>query len=164
MKEIFTRTSVRQFEEKEVEQEKVEQLLRAAMQAPTAGNQQPWVFYVVKSKETLEKLSQASPYAGCVKNAPIAIVIGYREDVRFAEMAEIDCAIATENIYLEATTLGLGTTMMGIAPVPERMKAVEDALNLPEDIHAFTILPIGYPKKVNAQPDRFDENKIFYVD
>ncbi len=163
MNEIFTRTSIRQFEAREVEQEKVEKLLHAAMQAPTAGNQQPWVFYVVKDQEVLDKLSQASPYAGCTKNAPMAIVIGYKSDVRFPELCEIDCAIATENIYLEAESLGLGTVMLAVAPFEDRMKPVESILNMPEGTHAFTILPVGYPVKKAEQQNRYDENKVVYV-
>ncbi len=164
MDTIFQRTSIRQFEDKEVEQEKIDQLLHAAMQAPTAGNQQPWVFYVVKDKAVLEQLSKASPYAGCTKNAPMAIVIGYKSAVMFPELCEIDCAIATENIWLEAEALGLGTVMLAVAPYEERMKPVESALNLPEDIHAFTILPIGYPVKKSAQQDRYDEKKVFCIE
>ncbi len=164
MDTIFQRTSTRQFEEKEVEQEKIEKLLRAAMQAPTAGNQQPWVFYVVKNKAVLDQLAQASPYAGCTKNAPMAIVIGYKREVMFPELSEIDCAIATENIWLEAEALGLGTVMLAVAPYEDRMKPVETALNMPEGIHAFTILPVGYPVRKAAQQDRYDETRVFYLD
>ena len=70
MKEIFHRVSVRKFEDRAVESDKVEQILRAAMAAPSAGNQQPWDFYVVTSREKLHALAQVSPYAGCAANAP----------------------------------------------------------------------------------------------
>ena len=63
MNEIFHRTGIRKYLSKPVEDEKIEKLLRAAMAAPSAGNQQPWEFYVVKDKATLEKLSKTSPYA-----------------------------------------------------------------------------------------------------
>ena len=69
MKEIFHRVSVRRFEDRPVEAEKVEQVLRAAMAAPSAGNQQPWDFYVVTAKEKLQALAQVSPYAGCAAHA-----------------------------------------------------------------------------------------------
>ena len=65
MKELFHRTSVRKYLDKQVEDEKVEMMLKGAMAAPSAGNQQPWEFYVVKNKETIEKLSKTSPYASC---------------------------------------------------------------------------------------------------
>ena len=75
MEAIFTRSSVRKFEERPVEPEKIEKILRAAMAAPSAKNQQPWEFFVVTAKNTLLALSQATPYAMCVKNAPAAFVL-----------------------------------------------------------------------------------------
>ena len=65
MNEIFTRVSTRKFEDRPVEPEKITQLLKAAMQAPSAGNQQPWEFFVVTDKDKIKSLSQSSPYAGC---------------------------------------------------------------------------------------------------
>lgn len=61
MSGIYTRISVRKYEDRPVEPEKITELLRAAMQAPSATNQQPWEFYVVTDKEVLEQLSKASP-------------------------------------------------------------------------------------------------------
>jgi len=125
MKEIFERMSIRKFEDKPVEKEKLETVLRAAMAAPSAGNQQPWEFYIVTDKTMLEKLSKVSPYAGYTKNAPAAIVSAYREKVWAPEYAQIDMSIAMENIWLSCSDQGLGGVWLGIAPIEERMKAVE---------------------------------------
>ena len=65
MDEIFTRVSIRKFEDRPVEQEKLTKILKAAMAAPSAGNQQPWEFFVVTDKAKIEALSKISPYAGC---------------------------------------------------------------------------------------------------
>ena len=62
MESIFKRTSIRRFLEREVEQEKIDKILRAAMAAPSGGNQQPWEFYVVRDKNVIEKLSKSSIY------------------------------------------------------------------------------------------------------
>lgn len=70
MNSIFHRVSIRKFQDKPVEPEKIESLLRAAMAAPSARNQQPWEFYVVTNKDLIQKLSTVSPYAGCAKDAP----------------------------------------------------------------------------------------------
>ncbi len=160
---IFHRTSIRQFEDRAVEPEKIEQILRAAMQAPTAGNQQSWEFYVVTNSDKLEQLSKTSPYAGCAANAPTAIVVAYKDGGIFPDYNDIDCAIAAEHIWLAADALGLGTVMLGIAPLQERMQAVEQVLEMPSDVHAFTIFPIGYPEKVNSQQNRYDESKVHFV-
>ena len=63
IKNIAHRVSIRKYQNKPVEKEKVKAVLRAAMQAPSAGNQQPWEFYVVTDKEKLKALAQTSPYA-----------------------------------------------------------------------------------------------------
>ncbi len=164
MDSIFTRVSIRQFEEREVEQEKTDMLLRAAFAAPTAGNQQPWEFYVVTSKRVLQDLSKASPYASPAANAPAALIICCRkEGLRFPEYADIDCAICAENIMLELEAQGLGGVMLGIAPVEERMKYAAAVLDLPETLTVFTIIPFGYARQRQPQKNRWDDARVHYI-
>ena len=75
MTSIFKRRSVRRYTDRKVEKEKIDRMLRAAMQAPSACNQQPWEFLVVEDKATIEKLAKFSPYARMLLEAPLAIVI-----------------------------------------------------------------------------------------
>lgn len=80
---IATRTSVRDYEARPVEKEKIEKMLRAAMAAPTAMNKQPWHFVVVDQRNVLDALAGANPYAKMLKKAPLAIVVcGNRQDDR----------------------------------------------------------------------------------
>ncbi|SHJ78748.1 Nitroreductase family protein [Anaerocolumna jejuensis DSM 15929] len=72
---IFNRRSIRRFQNRSVEKEKVERLLRAGMQAPSAGNQQPWEFIVVEDHQALEALSKMSPYSGPVASSGITLVL-----------------------------------------------------------------------------------------
>lgn len=165
MNEIFKRISVRKYADQAVEKEKIEQLLRAAMAAPSAGNQQPWEFYVVTDKEKIKKLSESSPYAGCAAGAPVVIVPCYRtEGLRFPEFDTIDLSIATENILLEIVSQGLGGVWLAVAPVKERMEKVEEVLGIGDDLHAFALVPLGYPAEERPQQDRFDAARIHYVD
>lgn len=163
MKELFHRRSVRKYLYKQVEDEKVEMMLKGAMAAPSAGNQQPWEFYVVKNKETIEKLSKTSPYASCCASAPLTFVACYRINCRMPEYAHIDMSASVENLLLEADSLGLGAVWLGIAPLKERMDAVREVLNISEDLEAFAIIPCGYPESVRPQQDRFDKDRIHYV-
>ena len=78
MNSIFHRISVRKYQNRDVEQEKIELMLKAAMAAPSACNQQPWEFYVVKDKAVIGRLSEASPYAKCAKDAPVVFVPCFR--------------------------------------------------------------------------------------
>ena len=163
MDAIFHRISVRKYEDRPVEPEKLEKLLRAAMAAPSACNQQPWEFYVVRDRSKLEALSQVSPYAGCTKTAPVAIVSVYREKLWAPAYAQIDMSIAMENLWLACGEQGLGGVWLGIAPIEERMKAVEEILAIPEGFRAFAIFPLGYPAESRKQQDRFDESRIHFV-
>lgn len=80
---IFKRRSIRRYKDQAVEDEKIEKLLRAAMQAPSAVNQQPWEFIVVRDKSILNKLAGLSPYSKMVADAPLAIVVlGNEERMR----------------------------------------------------------------------------------
>ena len=163
MKEIFTRTSVRKWKEQPVEPEKIDAVLRAAFAAPSACNQQPWEFYVVTRRETIEALSQVSPYAGAAAGAPLVFVVAYREAVTAPELTAVDCAIATENMWLALEGLGLGGVMMAIAPDEERMEKTRAALGLPAGVVPFCLLPIGYPAEKHPQQDRYDAGKIHTI-
>lgn len=164
MNSIYSRVSIRKYQEKPVEKEKIEAILRAAMQAPSAANQQPWEFYVVTDKEKLAALSEVHPYAGMTKNAPVAIVSVYRKECLIPDYAQIDLSIAMENLWLETDAQGLGGVWLGIAPQEERMQAVEKALDLPDTVRAFALFPLGYPAEGKKQQNRFDESRIHYVE
>lgn len=163
MNEIFHRTSIRKYQDKNIENKKIEKLLRAAMAAPSAGNQQPWEFYVVKDRTTLDRLSKTSPYAACTASAPLAFVACYRIDCKMPEYAQIDMSASVENLLLEADSLGLGAVWLGIAPLKDRMEAVRNVLNLPENLDAFAIIPCGYPQAISPQQDRFDRQRIHHI-
>ena len=163
MSSIFHRISVRKFENRPVEKEKIMQVLKAGMQAPSACNQQPWEFYVVTDKEKIQELSTATPYSKCAAGAPVVIVPVYRTEGLVApSYAEIDLSIAQQNIWLETDEIGLGGVWLGIAPIEERMKEVEEIVGIPEDQRAFAIFPLGYPAEERAQQDRFDESRIHF--
>lgn len=163
MKEVFHRTSIRNYTDQPVEKEKVIQLMRAAMAAPSAVNQQPWEFYVVTDRKVLDALAECSPFAGMLKRAPLGIVVCAKADCQRPEYAQIDCSAATENLLLEADGLGLGAVWMGIAPIPERMEAARKVLQIPDRLYAFAFVACGYPAEEKKQQDRYDESRIHYV-
>lgn len=165
MNAIFHRVSVRKYLDKAVEQEKVVTMLRAAMAAPSACNQQPWEYYVVTNKDIICELSETSPYAACAKCAPVVFVPCYKktEDIIAPAYVEIDLSASVENLLLEADELGLGAVWMGIAPDEGRMNAVRKVLNLPEHLEAFALISCGYPAEERAQQDRYEESRVHYI-
>ena len=162
---IFERVSVRKYEEREVEEEKIEMILRAAMAAPSAGNQQPWEFIVVRNKETIEKLSGCSAHAKCASGAPVVLVPCLKkEGIRYPELGEIDLAIATENILLEIVQQGLGGVWLALAPYEERYGKADEILGIGEKISSFALVALGYPAEGHPQIDRYDADRIHYRD
>lgn len=163
MNAIFERVSVRQYTEKEIEDEKIELLLKAAMAAPSALNQQPWEFYVVTNKEIIEKLSTCSKYTGFTKDAPLIIVPCMENDTIAPEYSRVDVAASVENILLEATELDLGATWCAVEPDGTRIQNVRDVLDIPQTLTPFSIIGIGYPKEKKPQQNRYEIERIHYV-
>lgn len=166
MNSIFERISIRKYEDKQVEPEKIEKILRAGMQAPTSGNQQPWEYYVVTNPEVKLALSQTHKYSGFVKDAPLCIVPCYRTDetkLVHAEDTQIDLANSTETMLLEITELGLGATWIGICPGPDRMAHVKKVLNMPDDLEPFCLMPVGYPAEGRPQQNRYEVERVHYA-
>lgn len=165
MNAIFSRASVRSFDGRKVEPGKIELLMKAAMAAPSACNQQPWEFVVVTDAAILKALSECTPYAGCIGHAPLGIAVCMRtEGLRAPDYTQIDASAATENILLEAVELGLGAVWLGIAPGRGRMEAVRKVIGAPEAIQPFCLIACGYPDKpvLSASGHRYDPTRVHY--
>lgn len=163
MNSIFHRTSIRKYQDRGIEQEKIVRMLRAAMAAPSACNQQPWEYYVVTDRQMIEQLSQSSPYAGCAKAAPVVFVACYRVECTVPEFAQIDLSASVENLLLQADAEGLGAVWMGVAPRKERMEDVAKLLGLPERLKVFAMIACGYPAEEKKQQDRYEESRVHYI-
>ena len=163
MKEIYHRVSVRKYTDEPVKEEDILQILKAAMQAPSTANQQPWEFYVVTNREILKKLSEMGPNVKLLENAPAAIVFAAREDIPLPEFAPLDMSICVENIWLETDYLGLGGVMMGLYPMADRQAIATELCGMKEGLKAFCMFAFGYPAESREPQDRFDESRIHYV-
>lgn len=166
LRTISTRTSVRDYQEREVPAEFIEQMLRAAMAAPSAVNRQPWHFVVVTDRKQLDALAKANPNAAMLAKAPLAIVIcGDMTKALKGNAREFwvqDCSAATENLLLAAHALGLGAVWTGTYPSQERCSAVSQALKLPETIIPLNTIVIGYPAEKNTPKDKWKPENISY--
>lgn len=165
MNAIFKRRSIRKYKDQPVEKEKIEKLLRAAMQAPSAGNQQPWEFIVIQDKEKLKKLSLMSPYSNLIGAAPVAFVLlANEEKMKFPENWQQDMGAATENILLEAVDLELGTVWLGVTPLEDRTNYVKEMFGLKENLRPYCVIALGYPAdgEENKFIDRYDKTRVHY--
>ena len=162
---IMTRTSIRQYKDQPVEQEKIDIMLKAAMAAPTAVNLQPWHFIVINDKKTIDMLAGPRP-----TNAPLMIAVcGDTDKTTMPERNEKlpdfwvqDVSAATENLLLAAHALGLGAVWTGVYPVMERVADVANILNCPQNIVPLAVVRIGYPDESPEPKDKFKEENISY--
>ena len=162
---ILARTSIRSYQDRPVEQDKIEKLLRAGMAAPSAVDKRPWHFVVVTDKQVLEGLAEANPNAGMAARAPLAIVVCGDKTKALTRVPDYwvqDASAATENILLAAQGMGLGAVWTGTYPVTDRVEKVAKVINLPEHIVPFCTIVIGYPEKYQAPKDKWDESNISY--
>lgn len=158
---FFTRRrSVRAYQDRPVEEEKIEAILKAAMSAPSACNCQPWEFVVVTESEVLSQL-QGKLLAGRY-NAPCAIAVcGNRKLARGFETTWMhDCCAAMENILLAATALGLGSVWIcGVDPSPK--KIITKVLTLPDYVEPVAIAYIGYGAEDKEPRTQYNEERVY---
>jgi len=164
MEEIFKRRSIRKFNDQKLEPEKLDKILRAAMQAPSAANQQAWEFIVVENKELLIELSATSPYAKPVAQAPVTLVLLADSDKMLVPTAwEQDMGAVAENILLEAVHLGLGGVWFGVSTSDAVSDNVKKLFELPENIKPFALISIGYADgQKNEFVDRYKADRVHY--
>ena len=164
MNSIFTRRSVRKFLDKAVEPEVIDRMLRAAMQAPSATNQQPWEFIVIDDRQTIDKLSEFSPYAKMLPGAPLAVVILEKQGMRAPLFTEQDLGAAAQNMMLQLVEDGLGSVWMGVGRGSEREAFLTEMFSLPETVKPFGVFAIGYPADENANKfvDRYEESRVHW--
>lgn len=139
------RYSVRKYQSRPVEKEKIDRILEAAALAPTACNYQPQKIYVVTSDEMRAALAEATP---CTFQAPVIFVVGY--DIERSakgmifeghDFGDTDAAIVCTHMMMEAHEQGLGTCWVGYFQEAK----VRKALGIPDNVRIRDLLPTGYP-------------------
>lgn len=161
MEAVQRRCSVRSYQERPVEKEKLKSILEAARLAPSASNRQEWRFIVVQDKATRQRLMKAAKNQGFVGEAPVVIACCALTDNHVMSCGQlcypIDVAIAIEHMALKAVEEDLGTCWIG-AFYEEQVK---DILGIPPDIRVVELLTLGYPAKpCPRQKDRLSLEEI----
>ncbi len=160
---VLARRSIRAYTAAPVGDDHVEALLRAAMAAPSAGNQQPWRFIAIRDAETLRAVPSVHPYAAMLEHAPLALVVcGVEDDLRWPRFWVQDCAAATQNILIEAQILGLGAVWLGVYPLEERVQGLRELLGVPEEVIPFAVVPVGHAAKHKPPADRYDPRRVHF--
>lgn len=149
------RYSVRSYQPRQVEQEKLDRILEAARVAPTGANRQPHRLIVVREAGSLEKLKKGANVYG----APLAIIvcadhgISWKRSYDGKDIADIDAAIVTDHMMLQATELELGTLWI----CHFNPEAIRREFSIPVGLEPINILAIGYPAGEPMSPDRHEK-------
>ena len=158
---IFSRRSVRIYTPKPVPRDMVIDIARAAMYAPSAGNERPWHFIVLTDRALLDEIPKFHPYAAMLKHASTALLVcGDTSLEKHKGYWVLDCAAATQTILLAAHAKGLGAVWCGVYPTEDRVENLRKLLHLPEHIVPFSLIPLGFPAEEKKPMERFDESRI----
>ena len=148
---ILERKSVKKYYKKNVSTELVAEVLDAGRWAPSAGNLQDWRFIVIRSEKTKEAISLACLDQDWMLEAPVFIAVCsdfsslkeiYKKMYRLFSIQ--NCALATENMLLKATDLGLGTCVVA----PFDSEKIKEILGVPENLEVYSIITLGYPREI----------------
>jgi nitroreductase len=158
---IMTRRSIRKYTDRAVPDELVSQLLKAAMAAPSAGNEQAWQFIVIRDRALLDAIPKFHPYSAMLKYASMAVLVcGDLTLEKYKGFWVQDCSAATQNLLLAATAKGLGAVWTGVYPLEDRVAGMRKLLNLPEHVIPLSLVPIGYPAEQPGRAERFNAVRV----
>lgn len=163
---IKNRRSIRTYRQMVLPQTAIDELVEAAVAAPSAGNSQPWAFVVVENEQTREALSKAAYGQKSLSEASAVFVVC--ADEKAAEDAYgprgktlycyQDTAAAVENLLLAATALGFGTCWIGAF----REEEVRKIVNCPPNMRPVALVPVGYPAESPPARPRRSKTEVVY--
>ena len=163
MKSILNRRSIRKYTGEPVSEDDIKDLMKAAMSAPSAGNEQPWEFIITRNKNDMKDITMVHPYSNCLLGAPAAIIVcGDLEKEQWKGFWVQDCSAAVENILIAAQQKGLGSVWLGVYPLKERVDGIRKIFGLPDNIVPLAILPIGHPAESKGPSDRYDDSRVHW--
>ncbi len=163
MEAIFSRRSIRKFTSEKVSEQVIEELLKAGMAAPSAGNQQPWQFVVIDDRKILDQIPTVHPYSAMLKEANVAILVcGDLKAEKHKGYWVQDCSAAIQNILIAVEALGLGAVWLGVYPREDRVAGIQKLLGLPEHVVPLSLIPVGYKGEQKPPANRYDASRVHH--
>ncbi len=163
---FLKRRSCRKFTDEEISGEIIQELLMAAMAAPSACNKCPWEFYVIKNPEIQAEVKKASRFAS-YNSKLIIIVCGNTQRSLSKKVNDYwiqDCSAAVENMLLAATSLGLGSCWCGLSPMELPVQKVREVLHLDEEEIPMALIHLGYPAEELDARTQYNEEYVHIIE
>lgn len=158
---IRNRRSIRKYTDERVSDEKIKEILEAAMMAPTARNMQEWRFLVVTSKDKLKAMGEVNPHLAMANDADFAIVVMADPAVN-PGFERVDCGAAIENMLLQAHSMGIGSVWCALDGREDRIEAYRNLFPEIKDMMLIASVHFGYPAEERTVENRYDEEKVMY--
>lgn len=160
---IFSRRSVRKYENREIPADMFNDLFAAAMAAPSAVAKDPWHFLLVRDRQTLDKITEILPHGQMLRQAPAAVIVC--GDINRTHANEVsymlqDLSAAVENLLLAAAAFGLGSCWLGMHPRQERIHGIRALFSLPANIIPMCGIALGWPAENPAPRTRFNPERV----
>lgn len=164
LKEIEQRRSIRKYEHRIIEPAKLQEVLHAAMCAPSAHNTKSTRYVVIEKREALDALVTLQPYMGMMKEAPCAImVLGDKRAEENDDYLYVNASAAIENLLLEAVHQGLSTCWCAIGPRQERIENFRNYFDLDEQLLPIAAIAIGYGAEVKNNVPEYNEAFVRFI-
>ena len=160
---IFARRSVRRYTDQAVPDELVQDLLEAAMAAPSACAKDPWEFILLRDGALLKQVAELLPNGPMLATAPLGFVVcGDLDRAHGGELSYLlqDCSAAIQNLLLAASTLGLGAVWLGVHPRQERVDGLRELFQLPANVLPVSCIALGYPADSPEPRTRFSADCV----
>jgi len=165
---LKNRRSIRKYKIQEIEKDKIEKLMEAALLSPSSKARYPCEFIFVNDKDLLAKLSQSKPHGSAfLANAPLGIVV--TADPAKSDVWIEDASIATAFILLAAEELGLGACWIQIrkrkySETIDSEEYIRKVLSIPDNKRVLAMVGVGYPdeNKMPRQEGDLMYDKIFF--
>lgn len=168
---IKNRRSVREYTDESVSKEQIQSILEAGTWAPTGMDRQPWKFIIIEDKKLLKLISDETkvvvkqmmpPLAEqfCTQediicyNAPVLVLVCTEKDKQWENLNLTDCVLATQNMFLKAYELGLGTCYMGFVNLLNSKPDVLQKIGVPDNYQMMVPFILGHPKAKQEQGKR----------
>lgn len=160
---ILTRRSIRKYKPEPLKKEQLEEMLKSAMQAPSANNFQPWHFIVLQDKNKLQQIPSFHPHAAMAQDAAAAVLVCANSATKEPEGYWVqDCSASTQNLLLSAHDQGIGAVWVGVYPRKERIEAFQKLFDIPPEFIPFSLAVLGYPAENKEKEERFNRQRVHY--
>lgn len=156
---IYKRRSIREYTDQEIALEKLHEIIRAGMWAPSGLNNQPWRFVIIRDPQVKEKLAQQTHYSHIVTKATALIAVFLSKEEMYDEVKDHQSAGACiQNMLLAAEALDLGGVWLG--QILKNKREVNTILELSENFDLMAVIALGYPLHHNQKSQRKEMSEL----